>query len=180
MTSLLIILAAGLAVMLALLVVVVTGASFWRREDPLPPDMFDGDLPDGPTHRGQYIATYADQWRKPFNAQGFLQGGHGEFYVNERGVHFLIDGSRQPVFLPYERVRDAMVDTVGSGVFRGQPAIVVVWELNSKLYRSAFIIENPEGSGVVADIQTHLIRLNAHGEGEGLLDKDDEDDGDVD
>ena len=154
MTLAIIFLATIAALILIILVVVVFIVSFSRRRDPLPPDLFDGDMPTEDVLRGVYLATYEEGWSKPVSAADFLRGGPGIFYIDNKGVNFLLDGSRQPVHLPFDRVIGASVEKVEKGDHKGSEALVVTWTLEDRDCRSAFVLEGGNFEGIAKDILT--------------------------
>ncbi len=144
-----------LSTLLVFLTLGVIITSFLRRKDPLPADMLDGDLPGAwETFPCLYLATYREGWSKPVSAASFLQGGRGLFYLTDRGVNFLIDGSRQPVFLPNARIVGAAMEAAPSGPHKGKPALVVTWNLDAPL-RSAFLFTNTP-VGLVSRIEAMI------------------------
>lgn len=152
MTFVLTLLGTFAALVMIILLVVLVFASFWRRRDALPPDMFDGDLPDAGVQKGFYLATFEDGWNKAMSADGFLSGGEGIFYIDEKGVNFLIDGSRQPVHLPFARITGASAESVPAGEYKGKTALVVNWKLQEKDLRSAFVLEGADAAGIARQI----------------------------
>ncbi|MBZ0272273.1 hypothetical protein K8I61_09555 [bacterium] len=138
--------------LISLTIVITVVASVRRRRDALPPDMLDGELPDGPAARGFYLGTYHAGGDKPFSAQGFLNGGPGVFYTDGTGVNFLIDGSRQPVHIPFTRLSGTETRKLTRGKHHGEDALHVTWTLDGKSYRSVFVPADKNVAALAAQL----------------------------
>jgi len=135
--------------------IAVFWTSFLRRKDTLPPDMFDGDLPTGTVYAGTYIATYREGGKRPFRAGGFLLGGSGEFYLDEKGVSFLVEGTRQPVHFPFSRILGASVDAPRGKIGERKGDLVITWNLEGRRYCSSFAFEDADSS----DLRSRIEKL---------------------
>ncbi|MCC6157198.1 MAG: hypothetical protein IT350_04035 [Deltaproteobacteria bacterium] len=137
---------------IAMAAVVVIGAltGFWRRRDPLPADMLDGDLPVGGGARGEYLGSRTRDGDKAEAAQGFLAPGPGLFFVDQKGVNFLVDHALSPIHIPFARVRNASVRTRQTGAHRGKPALAVDWVFEPAVLRSVFLLDDHDRCGSLA------------------------------
>ncbi len=131
-----------LSVAMASVVVIAALTGFWRRRDPLPADMLDGDLPVGDGFRGEYLGSRTRADDKPQTAQGFLAPGPGVFFIDRKGVNFLVDHALSPIHIPLARVRDVAVRTRQSGAHRGKPALEVDWVFEPSALRSVFVLDD--------------------------------------
>ncbi|MCZ7585400.1 MAG: hypothetical protein M5R36_19820 [Deltaproteobacteria bacterium] len=139
------------------LAVMITG--LLRRRDALPPDMLDGDLPGDASFRGHYLGTVVTTTGKSFRASEFLAPGKGAFYVDAKGVNFLVDHSRQPVHLPFHRVNRARAEPDGTGAAR--QLLAVDWTAGDKAYTSHFALDDADPAGFLPAIEK--ARIGASG-----------------
>lgn len=132
-----------LSVAMASVVVIAALTGVWRRHDPLPADMLDGDAPTGAGARGEYLGSRTRDGDRPETAQGFLAPGPGLFFVDGKGVNFLVDHALSPIHIPFGRVRGASVRTRQTGRHRGTPALEVDWTFEPEVLRSVFVLDDP-------------------------------------
>ncbi len=130
--------------LLALMILFQILASFRRRTGDLPPDLLDGELPNGDEKPGMYLGTFQKGWKKPLDPSGLLRKGPGKFWVDEKGVNFLVNHAFQPVFLPFSRIFDSGVEPVNMRKYRDEKALVVHWMLDGKTCRSAFLVKDED------------------------------------
>ncbi|MCL4234873.1 MAG: hypothetical protein KJ042_10175 [Deltaproteobacteria bacterium] len=146
-----------LSIAMASVVVIAALTGFWRRRDPLPADMLDGDLPGEGGYRGEYLGSRTRTDDKPETAQGFLSPGPGLFFVDRKGVNFLVDHALSPIHIPFARVRDVAVRTRQSGTHRGKPALDVEWVFEPAVLRSVFVLDDTSRcEGLVREIRAAI------------------------
>jgi hypothetical protein len=140
MTQILMLLTGVFSLIIIVLLIALTLAGLWRRKDHLPHDMFDGDTPRGETRHGHYMGSVRDDTGRAFDAAGFLSAGPGKFYLDEKGVNFLIDDVRQPVHWPYFRIKTAVEVEQNKGHWKGEKIFRIHWEIDGKTFRSDFYL----------------------------------------
>jgi hypothetical protein len=145
-----------LSLLIIIALVVLIYASFWRRRDFLPPDMFDGDLPKTGAVDGEFVGTFEEGKRSPVNADGFHLGGRGIFYIDEKGVNFLIQDSRQPVHLPFPRITAAHATKMEKGRRKGAQTVQIHWMLEDKQYHSVFLLDKADHVKIAEEIARRL------------------------
>ncbi len=128
-------------------------ASFRRRGGDLPPDLLDGDLPKDDAASGVYLGTFREGWKKPLDPNGLLRKGPGKFWVDDKGVNFLVNHAFQPVFLPFARVFDANIEQIAMRKHRGESALIVHWKLDDVAWRSAFLVDKADYNALIKQIK---------------------------
>ena len=144
------------ASLLGITIIIQTVASFRRRGGDMPPDMLDGEMPGDDAAAGSYLGTFMKGWKSRFDPSGLLRKGPGKFWIDEKGVNFLVDYALQPVFIPYNRIHEAGLEEVPIGKNRGEEALVVSWRLKGISYRSAFVVSDADYQKMLATIRNSI------------------------
>ncbi len=154
---------------LGLIIIAMVIASLWRTGGDLPPDMLDGNVAGADIGAGLYLGTFKKGWKKRFNPSGLLLQGPGKFWVDDKGVNFLVDHAFQPVFIPFARIIGTGAEDVLLRKHRGVSALVVTWTLEDMAYRSAFVVDNADHQALAKQISDHEISAQPKPEEAGSI-----------
>jgi hypothetical protein len=92
--------------------------------------------------KGHYLGTEINEkWYRRYTKDGLLARGNGEYWLDEQGFYFLRYLTKEPIFIPFDKIIEIKIGKWHSGRWAyGIPILKIIWQKDSQKLSSGFIV----------------------------------------